>query len=377
METCPEISVVMAVYNGEPHLVEAVWSICRQTFREFEFIIINDGSTDGTAEILSRYAAEDSRIRVFTQPNAGLVASLNRGCQAARGEFIARMDADDVSLPTRLEQQIAFMRALPRIAALGSASQFIQDGALLDLYERPPLRHREIMEVLFLGNPVVHPSMLIRRAALEMVGYYRPLFVAAEDLDLWLRLGERYELANLDDVLVHRRKHAEQVTFARVVQSSMSSLAARYSSKQRRATGEDPCTRLPVINPKSLLSIGLSPAAIEAALLYTPPYRANALISRGQGDKARRILDDLSRSMAEFPSTRLGRSVIALLRAKSYRMEQKKLRWLVWTARAYSLNPRRIMEKVRPIRRPLPLGVSESRSPRPVKRGPMSHALQQ
>ena len=359
MGTCPELSVVMAVYNGEQHLVEAVRSICRQTFRDFEFIIINDGSTDGTAEILGRHAAKDSRIRVLTQPNDGLVASLNRGCKAARGEFIARMDADDFSLPTRFEKQIAFMRAFPRIAATGSASQFIEDGALLDLYERPPLRHREIMDVLFLGNPVVHPSMLMRRAALETVGYYRPLFVAAEDLDLWLRLGERYELANLDDVLVHRRKHAEQVSFAKVVQQSMSSLAARYSSKMRCATGEDPCTQLQVINPKSLLSIGVSPAEIEAALLYTPPYRANVLISRGDGDKARRILDDLSRRMAEFPSTRLGRSGISLVRGKSYRMEHKKLRWLLWTARAYSLNPRRIMEKARPIRRPLPLGVSE------------------
>lgn len=359
MDTCPELSVVMAVYNGELHLVQAVRSICRQTFCDFEFIIINDGSTDRTAEILSRLAAEDSRIRVLTQPNDGLVASLNRGCKAARGEFIARMDADDVSLPTRFEEQVAFMRAFPKIAALGSASQFLQDGALLDLYERPPLRHHEIMDVLFLGNPVVHPSMLIRRAALESVGYYRPLFVAAEDLDLWLRLGERYELANLDEVLVYRRKHAEQVSFARVVQQSLSSVAARYSSRMRCATGEDPCVELPAINPQSLLYIGIRPAEIEAALLYTPPFRANVLISRGQGDKARRILDDLDRCLAEFRSSRLARSRIALLRAKSYRMEHKKLIGLFWTARACFLNPRRIIEKVRPIRPPLPLSVPE------------------
>jgi glycosyltransferase involved in cell wall biosynthesis len=143
------ISAVMGVYNGEKDVAEAVQSICRQTFRDFEFIIVDDGSTDGASEILRRHAAEDSRIcLVSLQPNQGLVTALNRGCAAARGEFIARMDADDVSLPDRFEKQIGFLRMHPWISVLGDASRFIQDGVLLDLFEPPPLRHREILEVL-------------------------------------------------------------------------------------------------------------------------------------------------------------------------------------------------------------------------------------
>src|SRR4030042_1971241 len=101
----------MSVYNGEKYLKEAVESILNQTFRDFEFIIINDGSTDGTGAILASYQQKDARIRIYNQENQGLIASLNRGCQLARGEYIARMDADDISLPQRLQRQLDYMEA--------------------------------------------------------------------------------------------------------------------------------------------------------------------------------------------------------------------------------------------------------------------------
>ena len=338
------ISVVMAVHNGEKYLDEAVQSIRRQTVGDFEFIIVNDGSTDGTSGILARHAAEDSRIRVLAQPKVGLSEALTRGCAAASGEFIARMDADDISLPDRFEKQVGFLRAHPQIAAVGGASQFLQEGVLLDAFARPPLQHRAIMAILFECNPMVHPSVLIRRHALEAVGYYRPLVDMAEDLDLWLRLGERFQIANMEDVLIHCRKHAEQTSVAKVAVQTLSSLAARYAARIRQETGRDPIAGLAAINPRALMSIGVLPAEIEEALLRGT-HRVNLLIKLGEFTKARRILDDLGGYLADFPSSRQARSRIALLRSKSYRLQHKALRRLYWGARAYLLDPSRIRLK--------------------------------
>ena len=340
------ISVVMAVHNGEKYLDEAVQSIRRQTLGDFEFIIVNDGSTDGTSAILARHAAEDSRIRVLEQPKAGMSEALNRGCAAASGEFIARMDADDISLPDRFEKEVGFLRAHPEVAAVGGATQFLQDGVLIDKFFRPPLQHRAIMAILFDCNPMVHPSMLIRRHALEAVGYYRPLVVAAEDFDLWLRLGEHSEIANLEDVLIYCRKHAEQTSIAKVAQQTLSSLAARFAARIRQETGRDPIAGLTAINPRSLMSIGVPPADIEGALL-NGTHRVNVLIKLGEFTKARRVLDDLDAYLADFPSSREARSRIALLRSKAYRLEHKPLPRLFWGARAYLLNPSRIRLKAK------------------------------
>jgi glycosyltransferase involved in cell wall biosynthesis len=338
------ISVVMGVHNGEKYLDEAVQSIRRQTFGDFDFIIVDDGSTDGTSEILARHAAEDPRVRILKQPNMGLSGALNRALAEAAGEFIARMDADDISLPDRFEKQVGFLRAHPEIAAVGSASQFLQEDVLLDAYARPPLQHQAIMAILHECNPIVHPSMLIRRHALEAVGYYRPLVVAAEDLDLWLRLGERFQIANLEDVLIYCRKHAEQISIAKVALQTLSSLAAHYAGRIRQETGRDPIARLAEINPRSLMSIGVSPAEIEEALLQGT-HRVNVLIKRGEFTKARRVLDDLDGYLADFPSSRQARSRIALLRSKSYREEHKALPRLFWGVRGYQLNPSRFRLK--------------------------------
>jgi hypothetical protein len=347
MTNHPTISVVMTVYNGGRYLDEAVESICRQTFADFEFLIVNDGSTDHTADVLSRHAEKDPRIRVITQPNRGLVAALNAGCAAARGEWIARMDADDVSLPDRFEKQMNFLRAHPEIGVLGGASQFIENGELVDMYERPPLQHRDILDVFARGNPVVHPSMVIKRAAFEAVGGYRPLFVAAEDVDLWLRLAERCELANLEDIVIHRRRHSEEASFRRVAQTSLLALAARHSARIRRRMGRDPLTTLTVISPRTLMSVGVAAAEIEAELLHSPPYRANLLINRRECDLARRILDDIDRFLRDIPSSRRARSWVAMIRSKSYRVEGRFLPRLFWAAWASLLNPCLVLEYAR------------------------------
>src|SRR5947208_11205951 len=140
MTRVPLVSVVMPVYNGERFVVEAVRSILAQTFRDFECIVVDDGSTDRTPELLAIEQTGDPRLVVHRQPsNMGFRMALNTGCALARGEFIARMDADDVSLPTRLERQVAFLRANPRVGAVGSAIQVIDDRGVRSRIKSYPL----------------------------------------------------------------------------------------------------------------------------------------------------------------------------------------------------------------------------------------------
>jgi glycosyltransferase involved in cell wall biosynthesis len=208
----PDISVVMAVYNSAGVVAEAIESILHQTFGNFEFIIIDDGSTDSSGEILREYKRRDSRIEVYTQSNQGLIASLNRGCRMAKGRYIARMDADDISLPSRFEKQFGFMEAHPEIGVLGTWIQDV-DERRQPIIEWPvPSDPVVVRWFLFFGNCIAHPSVMLRRDLLERMGYYRPDALHVEDYDLWIRAAEVTALANLPEVLVQYRVSAGSVS---------------------------------------------------------------------------------------------------------------------------------------------------------------------
>ena len=208
----PVVSVVMAVYNGEQFLAEAIDSILNQTFHDFEFIIVNDGSTDQTAEILRRYQHRDARVRVLHQENRGLVASLNRGCALAGGKYLARMDADDVSLPERLARQIAFMDTHHEIAVLGSAAQAMDiRGNDLGVHH-PPCSQGYLRWRLLFQCPLAHSSTVIRREVFHRVGGYQTSAVHAEDYDLWCRISEVAGIANLPDILLKYRIHNNNIS---------------------------------------------------------------------------------------------------------------------------------------------------------------------
>jgi glycosyltransferase involved in cell wall biosynthesis len=205
----PVISVCMAVYNAEPYVAEAVESILNQTLGDFEFLIIDDGSTDRSAEILRSYAERDPRIRLTNRANRGLTATLNELLDRARADLIARMDADDIALPERFQRQIDYLRAHPECVLVGSRVQVIDP-------EGDPLcdwcmmqEHEEIDSVYFGGKrdtAVSHPAVMMRRDALLAVGKYRD-FQIMEDVDLFLRLAEHGRLANLPEVLLKYRVH--------------------------------------------------------------------------------------------------------------------------------------------------------------------------
>lgn len=218
MSSVPAISVVMSVYNGEKYAPEAVESILAQTFRDFELIIIDDGSTDGTKALLENYATRDPRVRLISRPNKGLTKTLNEGLGLARGEFIARMDADDVSLPTRFEKQVEFLWAHPDCVCVGARVLRVDPyGSPLSESDHK-LTHEEIDAQLIeqgLGWAITHPAAMMRRDAVQKVGGYREQFKTSQDLDLWLRLAEVGRLANLPEVLLKYRYHPESVGFTK------------------------------------------------------------------------------------------------------------------------------------------------------------------
>jgi glycosyltransferase involved in cell wall biosynthesis len=201
------------VYNAERYLVEAVDSILAQTFGDFELILIDDGSTDGSPAILNKYAATDPRVRMIRRPNRGLTKSLNDCLQMARGEFFARMDADDVCMPNRFEHQINYMRAHPDVVLLGGAYDLIDGSGRLLRHVTQPQDDAALQEICLSGRtPICHPSAMMRREPTLRVGGYDEQFAVAQDLDLWLRLGEVGKMASLPQTLVKYRLHPKSIS---------------------------------------------------------------------------------------------------------------------------------------------------------------------
>ncbi|MGC4071985.1 MAG: glycosyltransferase [Nibricoccus sp.] len=213
----PAISVVIPVYNAATYLESAIASVQAQTFSDFEIVVVDDGSKDNSKALLDALAARDPRIRVISRPNTGIVGALNDSLAAARGEFVARMDADDLCLPARFEKQITFLRANPDCVCVGSAFLYIDAaGGLIKECVRPS-DHETIERELISGNGgvIIHPAAMFRRAAIEQAGRYREKAQWIEDLDLYLRLAQIGRLANLPEVLFHYRFHEQSVNFTR------------------------------------------------------------------------------------------------------------------------------------------------------------------
>lgn len=217
----PKVSVIMSVNNGDMYLRDAIDSILNQTFRDFEFVIINDGSTDRTEEILVGY--EDSRMRIFHQGNNGLTKSLNKGIQLSQGEYIARMDADDVSLPERLEKQVKFFDNYPDVALVGTSFYEIDSYGNIIGRKIFPTTNHGIRKALIKYNPFFHSSVMIRKDILIHIGQYCERLSSSQDYELWLRISKRHNVANLTEFLTCRRyvtsnisilKEKEQLSWA-------------------------------------------------------------------------------------------------------------------------------------------------------------------
>lgn len=207
----------MPVYNGERYLREAIESILNQTFTGFEFVILNDGSTDRSAEIVRSY--DDPRIRFYENDhNIGLTLTLNRGLRLLEGEYVARMDADDISVPHRLAKQVDFLDTHADVGVVGTAITIIDEKARIVTTRHHPPSHNVLRWCLCLFDPIAHPTALMRRHIVESAGGYQVETGTAEDYDLWRRLSREMKLANLPDVLLYLRRHTSNVTVIRLAE---------------------------------------------------------------------------------------------------------------------------------------------------------------
>lgn len=202
------VTVLICVYNGGRYLSEAVQSVLDQQFSSFELLIINDGSSDDTPSILAGF--KDDRIRVISnEKNQGLIHSLNIGLREARGTLIARMDADDICIPSRLQKQVDFLDSNPGVGMVGSWVQIIDSP---EEY-RYPLANEAIKLSMLLQNSMAHPSVMFRKKLFAENGlFYDPRYPGAEDYELWTRAIFKTDFANIGESLLHYRKHQEQVT---------------------------------------------------------------------------------------------------------------------------------------------------------------------
>lgn len=232
----PVVSVHMPVYNAERYVGEAVESILAQTFETFEFIIIDDGSTDGSLEILRRHEEQDKRIRLVSRPNAGVGRTRNEALAMAVGKYFAAMDADDVSSPRRFARQVEYLERTPECVAVGSRVLLIDsDGAPIREWS-PFLTHEEIdrEHLQGRGGAITHPAAMMRREAVCELGGYRESLQPAEDYDLFLRLGEVGRLANLEDTLLHYRQHPTSFGYADRARQRKAAQTALREAYERR-----------------------------------------------------------------------------------------------------------------------------------------------
>jgi hypothetical protein len=207
----PRVSVILPVHDGERHLGAAIESILAQTYRDFELIVIDDGSTDRSLEITRSFA--DPRVRVLENPtNLGLPVSLNRALERCEGTYVARHDADDVSKPARLARQVSFLDGAPEVGLVGTwYTEIDAEGRTLG-NRRLPCDHLSLRWALQFYSPFVHGSVMFRRKAVETVGPYSETFPTSQDYELWLRIASRFEIANLPDRLLRLRVHSGSLT---------------------------------------------------------------------------------------------------------------------------------------------------------------------
>lgn len=225
--TAPLVSVVIPAYNAAPFLADAVRSILEQTYPHFEIIVIDDASTDDTWTVAQRCAEGDTRVAIHRNSrNLGIAGNRNRGVTLARGKYLAWQDADDMSMPTRLEKQVQLLEAHPDVAIVGGYIELFRGTTTLGVRKYAP-DDASLRRCIFRYSPVAQPVAMLRLDALRSVGEYDLRYPPAEDLDMTFRLGEHYRLANVEEVLLRYRESDASATFTRLRKMESSTVAIR------------------------------------------------------------------------------------------------------------------------------------------------------
>lgn len=202
----PLISVVMSAYNAQRYIGNAIGSILNQTFKKFELIIVNDASIDKTPDIIRSYAKKDSRIKIINnKTKLDIASSLNKGIHAAKSNLIARMDADDIAFPNRLELQYELINSSKNIAVVGANIEIMDEAENGIAIRRYPTSSKKLKKCLFRYSPFAHPVVVFRKNMFEKAGGYNPKYSPTEDLDLWFRLGRKHEFKSINKLLLRYR----------------------------------------------------------------------------------------------------------------------------------------------------------------------------
>lgn len=284
------LSVVLPVRDGEAYLDTALDSIRAQSFTDFELLIIDDASTDRSPDICRRHAAADSRIKVIANAGNGLVDGLNFGVARSTAPLIARMDADDIALPSRFELQMARLKQDPELAVLGTATARIAaDGRLVDTTS-PPTDPDEVARILLKSNPIAHPTVIMQRSVVEAVGGYRQAYLRAEDYDLWVRIAEIGRISNLPQTLLNYRIGTGFLPDLLKAQVR-SEIAVRAAAKLRRAGRDDPTDTWSTIDQAGLSELGVDSSSVSREIDRKGLQMARFLRKLGDQDGFRAALE--------------------------------------------------------------------------------------
>ena len=280
----PAVSVVMPVRNGERFLGEALESTLSQTLADLELIVIDDGSTDSTPELLAAVARSDARVRVQRQEPGGLTVAINAGCELAQAPLIARMDADDVMLPDRLERQAAHLESNADVGLLGGGIVLVDEqGREID---REPGRP----ELDFLvRNELTHGTVVMRADALRALGGYR--LDQSEDYDLWLRFDEHYRVAAVADPVIRYRLHPGQFSVTALERQALGFLCVREAAIVRRRGEPDPLAADERLDETVLSRLGIPRAQLNETIVSDAVHWAATLIRVDRADEASALLD--------------------------------------------------------------------------------------
>jgi glycosyltransferase involved in cell wall biosynthesis len=241
----------MTAYNHEQYVGDAIRSILRQTLTDFELIVVDDGSEDGTLDVARRFES-DGRVVVVPQPRIGRGRALNVAIANSRGEFIAILDADDLAEPKRLEMQRAYLQSHPEVGVLGGQSRLTFERHDSKRLARIPLTDSEMRRTLPRRNPLVHSAVMMPRAVLEEFGGYDETLSVAVDYDLWIRIASRFQLANLPDVLTVQRVHSSAYFQNRIAIWERFKTRTRLRWRALRQFSRNPLDLWYVVNPLDL-----------------------------------------------------------------------------------------------------------------------------
>jgi glycosyltransferase involved in cell wall biosynthesis len=315
----PRTSFLIPVRDGSRFIVGAVESVLAQTESDLELLVVDDGSVDDTGVLVEAVRRRDPRVRLLRLPlGTGVVDALNFGLANAQGAFVARLDADDLAFPDRLEKQLRFLDAHPTVAVVGSALELLDEQGDHAGRIDHPTEPSEVSAGLLRGNVLAHSAVVIRRECLDEVGGYRNAFKHAEDYDLWLRIADAYGLANLAEPLTRYRIHSDQVSAAHIEHQAISALAARTVARIRRDTGREPDLP-PTTDVAYLLGLGLSIEGVTQAIAQSV-LEWSSMIEKVDRRRAAAVLASVSSRLQAPPEQRRALD----LRAVRYALQERR-----------------------------------------------------